>query len=134
MENILQRFASRLQNIADPLEKLKEFVQIYFLLIEEDKNLAEVFQVELRQSGKFLKNYHNQKFMDLLNLIAGILEDGMARGFFRKTLNIDIAKIMVFGALDEVARQWILGADAKYSLQEAGGQTTQNLIAGLMAG
>lgn len=132
MEDILERFNSQLDKVDDPLERLHEFVKIYFLLIEEDKNLAEVFQVELRQSSKFLKDYHNQKFLDYLNLIAGILKDGIEKGFFRSNINIEIMKIMIFGALDEVARQWILGADDKYSLQEATEQITQNLIGGLI--
>lgn len=133
MEDILNRFNSHLQDITDPLERLKEFIKIYFELIEEDKNLAEVFQVELRQSSKFLKDYHNQKFIDYLNLIAGILQDGINIGFFNPNINIDITKIMIFGALDETARQWILGAENVYSLKEASEQLAQNLVFGLLA-
>lgn len=132
MDDILERFNAQLNGISDPLERFNKFIQIYFLLIEEDKNLAEVFQVELRQSTKFLKDYHNQKFLDYLNLIADILRDGIEKGFFKSSMNIEIIKIMIFGALDEVARQWILGADEKYSLQEAGDQVANNLISGLI--
>ncbi len=133
MEDILNRFNSHLKDITDPLERLKEFIKVYFQLIEDDKNLAEVFQVELRQSSKFLKDYHNQKFIDYLNLIAGILQDGINIGFFNPNINIDITKIMIFGALDETARQWILGAENIYSLKEASEQAAQNLVFGLLA-
>ncbi|HES59247.1 MAG TPA: TetR family transcriptional regulator, partial [Caldithrix sp.] len=84
-----------------------------------DKDLADVFQVELRQSDKFLKDYHNQKFLDFLSVIHSIIQEGMENGFFRTDLNADVVKILIFGTVDEIARQWILGADAKYSLEEA---------------
>ncbi len=132
MEHILSRFDTGLQNIDDPIEKLRKFIQVYFTLIEEDQQLAEVFQVELRQSAKFLKDYHNQKFLDYLNMIAAIVEEGKQLGFFRSTLNIDIIKLMIFGAIDEVARQWILGADEKYTLEKAAEQLAETIVAGLL--
>ncbi len=132
METILVDFREKLKAITDPLERLQEFIRTYFQLIKNDMHLAEVFQVELRQSSKFLKDYHNQKFLDFLNIIASILEAGISIGFFRQDINIDVAKIMIFGAIDEVARQWILGADEKYSLQEAGEQISNTLIHGFI--
>ena len=133
MEYILSRFNASLQDIKDPLEKLQKFIQVYFSLIKEDQQLAEVFQVELRQSAKFLKDYHNQKFLDYLNIIAGIVKEGKERGFFRPSLNINVIKLMIFGAIDEVARQWILGADEKYTLDEAAQQLSRTIVDGLLA-
>ncbi|HID38803.1 MAG TPA: TetR/AcrR family transcriptional regulator [Calditrichaeota bacterium] len=132
MEHILSRFETSLQNIDDPIEKLRTFIHTYFKLIKEDQQLSEVFQVELRQSAKFLKDYHNQKFLDYLNIIAEIIEEGKQRGFFRLTLNKDVIKLMVFGAIDEVARQWILGADEKYTLDEAAEQLSRTIVYGLL--
>ena len=132
MELILQRFRERLQNIVDPVEKLHNLIDLYFELIEEDKDLADVFQVELRQSTKFLKNYHNQKFLDFLSLIASIIQEGMENGYFRADLNLDVVKIMIFGTLDEVARQWILGADSIYSLDDAKKDVKHILTNGLI--
>lgn len=132
MEHILTRFSDSLRDIVDPIEKLRKFIHIYFKLIEEDQQLAEVFQVELRQSAKFLKDYHNQKFLDYLNIIAGIIEEGKKLGFFRPTLNKNIIKLMIFGAIDEVARQWILGADEKYALNEAAEQLSRTIVDGLL--
>ena len=132
MELILQRFKAYLKDIIDPVEKLHRFVDFYFILIKEDKDLADVFQVELRQSAKFLKDYHNQKFLDFLSMIKSIIQEGMHNGFFRTDLNPDIVKIMIFGTVDEVARQWILGADAIYSLEEAKDNVNHILTNGLI--
>ncbi len=132
MGHIMTRFNSQLAKSSDPIEKMKLFFQIYFKIIKEDKKLAEVFQVELRQSAKFLKGYHNQKFIDFLNIIGDIIKQGKQDGFFNPKLNINVTKILIFGALDETARQWILGADSKYSLKEAVDQISLILITGLL--
>jgi TetR/AcrR family fatty acid metabolism transcriptional regulator len=132
MGHILMRFNSQLAESTDPIEKMKLFFQIYFKIIKEDKKLAEVFQVELRQSAKFLKKYHNQKFIDFLNIIGDIIKQGKLDGFFKPELNINVTKILIFGALDETARQWILGADSKYSLKEAVDHISSILITGLL--
>lgn len=132
MELILQRFQERLKGIADSVEKLHAFVDLYFTLIKEDKALADVFQVELRQSAKFLKDYHNEKFLDFLSMIKSIIQEGMDNGFFRTDLNPDVVKILIFGTVDEVARQWILGADAMYSLEVAKENVNHILTNGLI--
>jgi TetR/AcrR family fatty acid metabolism transcriptional regulator len=131
MDYVLKQFDEALSNIPDPIKKLQLFFSTYFNIIKEDENLAEVFQVELRQSEKFLKDYHNQKFIDYLNIIATILNEGIKAGFFRMDIKVDILKVMIFGAIDEVARQWILGANAKYSLEEAAQQVSKLIIDGL---
>jgi TetR/AcrR family fatty acid metabolism transcriptional regulator len=133
MDYVLKQFDEALSNISDPIKKLQLFFSTYFNIIKEDENLAEVFQVELRQSEKFLKDYHNQKFIDYLNIIATILNEGIKAGFFRMDIKVDILKVMIFGAIDEVARQWILGANAKYSLEEAAQQISKLIIDGLTA-
>ncbi len=61
MEEILRQFSFNLNVETSPPKKLCKFIHLYFQMIEEDQDLAEVFQVELRQSTKFLKDYNNQK-------------------------------------------------------------------------
>lgn len=130
---IMKRFETALAKTTDPIEKLKTFIYLFFQLIREDANLAEVFQVELRQSGKFLKDYKNQKFIDYLNIIGGIIQEGIELGFFRSDLNVPVIKLLIFGSIDEVARQWILGAESKYSLDDAAAQVAHTLVSGLLS-
>jgi len=108
MEMILARFNATLQTAPSATEKLKRFIQLHFQMIEQDQNLAEVFQVELRQSSKFLKDYHNQKFIDFLNVIGQIIKEGQQSGEFRNNVRINTTKLAIFGAVDEIARQWLL--------------------------
>ncbi len=131
MEEILQRFSAILELEAGAADKLLEFFKLYFRFIEDDPQLAEVFQVELRQSGKFLKDYHNQKFIDFLNLIGRIITEGQDNGEFRSDLKINTMKLAIFGAIDELARQWILSDEPRSELQPIALQTAETFIRGM---
>ena len=131
MEEILIRFNRILQQDITPPEKLEQFIQLHFQLIQEDQDLAEVFQVELRQSSKFLKDYHNQKFIDFLGIIAQIIREGREGGYFRPDIKINTMKIAIFGALDELAREWILGQDHKHELKGYASELAKTFIKGL---
>ncbi len=131
MEEILVRFNRVLEQKATPPQKLEHFIQLHFQMIQEDQNLAEVFQVELRQSSKFLKDYHNQKFIDFLGILEQILREGTEGGDFRPDMKINTMKIAIFGALDELAREWILGEDHKHELNEYASELAKTFIKGL---
>jgi TetR/AcrR family fatty acid metabolism transcriptional regulator len=133
MEEILQHFSSLASNEQPADKKLKEFIYLYFQMIEDDQDLAEVFQVELRQSGKFLKHYHNQKFIDFLNLIGGIIQEGKMQGIFRTDINIHTMKLTIFGALDELARQWILTGDPARNLKQTAVETSETFLKSMLA-
>lgn len=131
MEQILERFTTTLKTGLSAKEKLRRFIQLHFQMIEEDQNLAEVFQVELRQSSKFLKDYHNQKFIDFLNIIGQILREGQQSGEFRPDIRINTTKVAIFGAVDEIARQWILTTESKSQLQDIARELTKTFLSGL---
>jgi TetR/AcrR family fatty acid metabolism transcriptional regulator len=132
MEDILNKFKKSINKTNDPIENLREFISLHFNIIKSDENLAEVFQVELRQSTKFLKNYHNEKFTEYLNLIANIIDNGKKAGFFRTDINTHLTKLMIFGSIDEIARQWILGAEKKFPIEEAADHVFEVLIGGII--
>ena len=131
MEEILQRFQGILGQPLTPPQKLEQFIDLYFQMIREDKELAEVFQVELRQSSKFLKQYHNQKFLDFLGIIERIIRDGRDSGHFRSDTRIHTIKIAIFGALDELAREWILVQGKTDELKGYASELTKTFIKGL---
>jgi TetR/AcrR family fatty acid metabolism transcriptional regulator len=133
MEEILERFNSLINSPKNAKEKLRDFIYLYFQLITEDQNLAEIFQVELRQSGKFLKDYHNQKFIDFLNLIGNIIHQGQNDGLYKKEISIHTMKLIIFGALDELARQWILTKDPRENIEKTAEETSNILIQSILA-
>ena len=75
-----------------------------------------MFQVELRQSTKFMERFSSTLLRDYLGLIRDAIADGQATGVFRADINPTLAAKMFFGALDEMATNWILSR-RRYSLE-----------------
>ena len=108
MEEFLGRARAELADIFDPRERLRRFAQLHLSLLEQERDLAIVFQVELRQSTKFMEQFSTTYLADYFKIIREIIEDGQRRGLFRPQLNSQVVSKILFGALDEMATNWIL--------------------------
>ena len=85
-------------------------------MLGRDRNLAVVFQVELRQSVKFMERFSSTLLRDYLGQIRAAIEEGQKSGLFRADLKATAVAKMFFGALDEMATNWILSR-RKYNLE-----------------
>ena len=132
MDIIIKRVKVELDKLDDPVSRIKCFITLHLNLIEEDRNLAEVIQVELRQSNKFIREYRGSKFFDYLNIISSIIRDGQKSGVFREDVKPGIAKRALFGALDEMALHFVLSKTRKYSLEESAEQMSRIFLDGLL--
>lgn len=115
----------------DPCRKLHIFAKQHLLLLEEKKDLAEVLQMELRQSNKFMKEYRNTKFIEYIDIISAIIHQGQDMGIFNRDISPGIAKRVIFGALDEMSRLWILDDAPHYTLAETADQVCSLFLNGL---
>ena len=102
--------------VADPVHRLRRLARVHLARLGRDRNLAVVFQVELRQSTKFMERFSATLLRDYLGLIRAAIADAQEAGVFRRTLNATTAAKMFFGALDEMATNWILSR-RRYSLE-----------------
>jgi TetR/AcrR family fatty acid metabolism transcriptional regulator len=100
----------------DPRERLRRFARLHLERLGRDRNLAIVFQVELRQSTKFMERFSSTLLRDYLGLIRGAIADGQRGGIFRTDVKPTVAAKALFGALDEMATNWILSR-RRYSLE-----------------
>jgi TetR/AcrR family fatty acid metabolism transcriptional regulator len=103
-------------DVRDPAERLRCLARLHLARLGRDRNLAVVFQVELRQSTKFMERFSSTLLRDYLGLIRAAIADGQAAGLFRASLKPTAAAKMFFGALDEMATNWILSR-RRYSLE-----------------
>jgi TetR/AcrR family fatty acid metabolism transcriptional regulator len=110
----------------DPRERLRRFARLHLARLGRDRNLAIVFQVELRQSTKFMERFSATLLRDYLGLIRDTIADGQRESLFRTDLKPTVAAKMLFGVLDEMATNWILSR-RRYSL-EADADTAVDLF------
>ena len=134
MKVVLDNMRAELSNERNPVARIERFALIHLKLIEQNKNMAEIIQVELRQSSKFMKEYKNERFGQYLNLIGDIILEGQREGLFRSEIIPDIAKRAFFGALDEMSRFWVLSSHRKYDIETAAKQVSSYFLYGLTHG
>jgi TetR/AcrR family fatty acid metabolism transcriptional regulator len=94
--------------LRDPREKLRRIALLHLERLGADRDLAVVFQVELRGSTKFMQEFSAAGFAEYLNLLRATFEEGQKAGVFRKDLSAKVVSKILFGALDEMATNWIL--------------------------
>ncbi|MEJ2723144.1 MAG: TetR/AcrR family transcriptional regulator [Deltaproteobacteria bacterium] len=132
MTVVLDNMMAQLSQEEDVVRKIEKFALTHLKLIELNKNMAEIIQVELRQSTKFMKEYKNEKFLRYLNLIAEIIREGQVKGIFKKDIIPGVAKRAFFGALDEMSRFWVLSTHKNYDIETAAKQISGYFLHGLI--
>jgi TetR/AcrR family transcriptional regulator, fatty acid metabolism regulator protein len=115
MRDVLAEGRAAIEGEADPAERLRQLAHLHLGRLGRDRNLAVVFQVELRQSVKFMERFSESFLQDYFKLIRQAIADGQQRGVFRKDLSATTATKIFFGALDEMATNWVLSR-RKYDL------------------
>lgn len=90
-------------------ERLTAIAAHHLRLFGENPDLAVVFQVELRQSTKFMERFTASWFKDYLDLLTEVIEEGQREGSLRPELPRKLVAKAFFGALDEMVTSWILG-------------------------
>lgn len=128
---IIARIKQELAGIRNPAEKLERFALLHLQLVEENRDLAEVIQVEIRQSTKIMKDYRNKKFAEYLNIISQIVRQGQEEKIFRADILPGIFKRAYFGALDEMSRFWVLSEKKKYSVSTAAKEISSFFLEGI---
>ena len=108
MKETLAEGEAALAEVADPRERLRRIARLHLERMGRDRDLAVVFQVELRQSTKFMERFSATFLQDYLKLIRESIADGQASGTFRPDISATTATKMFFGALDEMATNWML--------------------------
>lgn len=116
MEDGITQAKKQLEGCSNPQEKLRSLAKLHLQRLGADPELAIVFQVELRGSTKFMEAFSAAGFAEYLNLIREIIETGQREGTFRPDVHAKVCAKILYGALDEMATNWIL-SDRTYALE-----------------
>jgi TetR/AcrR family transcriptional regulator, fatty acid metabolism regulator protein len=122
----------QLEKLKDPGEKLRRIAWLHLERLGADRDLAVVFQVELRGSTKFMEEFSAAGFAEYLGLIRSTFEEGQRAGVFRKELNAKVMAKILFGALDEMATNWII-SKRRYKLAPMADQVLDIFLNGVAA-
>ncbi|HON39743.1 MAG: TetR/AcrR family transcriptional regulator [Desulfomonilia bacterium] len=132
LNRIMINVKSKIEHIEDPREKIIVFCDNHLNMVESDRALAEVIQVELRQSNKFMREYKNKHFLAYLNIIADIVAQGQEQGIFRTDVRPDICARMIFGSLDELSTYLVTARRKRFDVHEVAIMVGNSFLNGLV--
>ncbi|HEY0429434.1 MAG TPA: TetR/AcrR family transcriptional regulator [Pyrinomonadaceae bacterium] len=108
MEEFISEGKREIAEIAEADARLRRIAELHLERLGADRDLAIVFQVELRGSTKFMEEFSAAGFAEYLGIIHQAIADGQKSGVFRKDLNATVCSKILYGALDEMVTNWIL--------------------------
>ena len=107
--SVTLEYATATPAVFEAVEQIRKIVALHFRVLEENPELAEVVQVELRQGHKFFRGASAHEVSAYFDVIHDVLEEGAAAGLIRRDLPLKVATKMLFGAMDQMATSWVLG-------------------------
>jgi TetR/AcrR family fatty acid metabolism transcriptional regulator len=128
-EAIAEAHAS-VAGIDDPVEQLRRVARVHLERLGRDRPLAVVFQIELRQSTKFMQRFSTTQLREYLGIIRDVIAAGQTKRVFKRQINSTLAAKIFFGALDEMATNWILSR-RKYALASESDAIVDLFVGGL---
>ena len=106
----MRRARTERESLPDPADRLRRLAFLHLDALGSNRDLAVVFQMELRQSTRFLSEFSHHHMVEYLSLACTAISDGQSTGIFRPELPAKIAANCFFGALDEMVTSWVLNA------------------------
>lgn len=94
-------------------ERLVRMLELHISFLTSDRDLASVFQIELRRSARLVERFSRSKLVEYFRLLEATLKDGIERGEFRVDLDPRLAVRILFGAADEIMSEWLLSGEAR---------------------
>jgi Transcriptional regulator len=108
MEEFIAEGRREIETAENAVEKLRRIAELHLERLGADRDLAIVFQVELRGSTKFMEAFSAAGFAEYLDIIRQTFIEGQEQGVFRSDLNPTVCAKILYGALDEMVTNWIL--------------------------
>ena len=131
MDEFIAEGRRELDLLTDPEEKLRRIAELHLERLGSDREMAIVFQVELRGSIKFMQEFSAAGFSEYLDIIRKTIEEGQKSGAFRRDLKPVVAAKIFYGALDEMVTNWII-SNKSYQLGQMANEVLKIFFGGVL--
>jgi len=132
MEKFISEGRRELAKIESPVDRLRKVAELHLRRLGDDRDLAIVFQVELRGSTKFMEEFSAAGFHEYLEVIRKTIEEGQKAGIFRNDIKPIVCAKVLYGALDEMVTNWIL-SKRSYPLEPMADEVLKIFLKGVSA-
>ena len=132
MEEFISEGKRELEGLDDPIPRLRRISELHLERLGADRDLAVVFQVELRGSTKHMQEFSAAGFAEYLDIIRKTIDDGQRAGVFKTEVKPVVAAKVLYGALDEMVTNWVLSSKP-YPLAPMAGEVLNIFLGGMRA-
>ena len=133
MERFIADGKRELSGLDRAEDRLRKIAEMHLEMLSADRDLAIVFQVELRGSIKFMQEFSAAGFGQYLDVIRQTIEQGQESGVFRDDIKAVVAAKILYGSLDEMVTNWILSKKS-YPLVPMAGEVMKTFFGGMKNG
>jgi TetR/AcrR family fatty acid metabolism transcriptional regulator len=113
----------------DAAARLRVIADHHLGLLGGNPELAVVFQVELRQSTKFMELFTASWLKEYFDLVEAAIGRGQKEGTIRQDLSRKLATHAFFGSLDAIVTSWVLARNS-FDLTELAAPVVELFLAG----
>ena len=132
MDEFIADGKRELAAIERPIDRLKRIAELHLERLGADRDLAVVFQVELRGSTKHMQEFSAAGFHDYLDIIRKTIAEIQTVGEFRDDIKPIVAAKILYGSLDEMVTNWVLSKKS-YPLAPLAGEVFKVFLGGMRA-
>ena len=131
MAEFIAEGKQELAKLDDPIAKLRRIAELHLGKLGADRDMAIVFQVQLRGSTKFMQEFSAAGFAEYLDIIRLTIADGQRAGIFRDDIKPIVCAKILYGALDEMVTNWILSKH-RYPLEPMADEVLKIFFGGIL--
>ncbi len=131
MTEFIAEGRKEIAEITDPARRLTRIAELHLSRLGADRDMAVVFQVELRGSTKFMQEFSAAGFSEYLDIIRSTITEGQKLGVFRDDVKPIVASKILYGALDEMVTNWVLSVK-DYPLAPMAGEVMKIFLQGMV--
>jgi len=121
-----------LVGLPGPKERLARIAELHLEKLGADRDLAVVFQIELRGSIKFMQEFSAAGFAEYLEIIARTIDEGQRTGDLSRDIKPVVAAKILYGCLDEMVTNWVL-SQRSYPLAPMAAEVLKVFFGGVLA-
>ena len=133
-DEVMSEYVSRAKRDVAAVEgapaRLRLLAQHHLGGLGRDRDLAVVFQVELRQSTAFMERFTASWLKEYFDLVGEVVAAGQREGTIRPDLPRKLIVKAFFGTLDEMVTSWVIGGK-DYDLAQLAAPVVDLLLRGV---
>lgn len=112
MGQFIADMRSQLSRCDTTYTKLKAIVETHFSYMEQNRKMAVVTQLELRQPDPRIRAAIAEPVLEYFSLIEEVVQSGI-ESHETAEVNVRAARQMIFGAMDEAVTDWVLAKNPR---------------------